>query len=166
MHDLPTGVVNDKKDIDCPEEDRFNAEEVAGPNFAGVRAEKLSPTRRWFSSMDAANASANRLSIPYGAILAPSRVSRIKSGFRQRGHHRDARIQNRRSGFCNRDRGRLRCRTRSCCRRQRFSATNDAFGFNNAAMARTTQRAKPPSSFSFSQRKLFTVVRSRKVAQT
>ncbi len=64
----------------------------------------------------------------------------IKSDFRQRGNHRDARIQNRRSGFCNRGRGRLRCRTRSCCLRQRFSATSDAFDLKNAAIAHTTQR--------------------------
>ena len=33
-------------------------------------------------------------------------------------------------------------------------------------MARITQPTKPPSHFYFSQRKLFTVIRSRKVAQT
>ncbi len=55
MHDLPTDVMNDEKDIDCPEEDRLNAEEVAGPDFTGMRGEKIAPARRWLSSMDASH---------------------------------------------------------------------------------------------------------------
>ena len=52
VHDLPTDVMNDEKDIDCPEEDRLNAEEVAGLDFTGMRGEKIAPARRWLSSMD------------------------------------------------------------------------------------------------------------------
>ncbi len=55
VHDLPTGVMNDEKDLDCPEEDRLNAEEVAGPDFMGMRGEKIAPARRWRSSMDASH---------------------------------------------------------------------------------------------------------------
>ncbi len=47
--------MKDEKDIDCPEEDRLNAEEVAGPDFTGVRGEKFAPARRWLSSMDASH---------------------------------------------------------------------------------------------------------------
>jgi hypothetical protein len=35
MHDFGTGVMNDEKDIDCPEQDRLDAEEVAGPDSQG-----------------------------------------------------------------------------------------------------------------------------------
>ena len=55
VHDLPTDVMNDEKDIDCSEEDRLNAEEVAGPDFTGMRGEKITPARRWRSSMDASH---------------------------------------------------------------------------------------------------------------
>ncbi len=55
VHDLPTDVMNDEKDIDCPEEDRLNAEEVAGPGFTGMRGEKIAPARRWLSSMGASH---------------------------------------------------------------------------------------------------------------
>ncbi len=55
MHDFPTGVMNDEKDMDCPEEDRLDAEEVAGPDFTGMRGEKIAPARRWLSSMDASH---------------------------------------------------------------------------------------------------------------
>jgi hypothetical protein len=55
MHDFATGVMNDEKDIDCPEEDRPDAEEVAGPDFAGMRAKKIAPAWRWLSAMDASH---------------------------------------------------------------------------------------------------------------
>ncbi len=53
MYDLSAGVMNDEEDIDCSEEDRLNAKEVAGPDFAGMRGEKIAPARRLRSTMDA-----------------------------------------------------------------------------------------------------------------
>jgi hypothetical protein len=55
MHDFATGVMNDEKDIDCPEEDSLDAKEVAGPDFAGMRGKKIAPARRRLSSMDASH---------------------------------------------------------------------------------------------------------------
>jgi hypothetical protein len=55
MNNFPTGMMNDEKDIDRPEEDCLDAEEVTGPDFVGVCGEKTSPTRRWFSLMDASH---------------------------------------------------------------------------------------------------------------
>ncbi len=45
VHEFPTGVMNDEKDIDCPEEDRLNAEEAAGPDFTGMQGKKITPAR-------------------------------------------------------------------------------------------------------------------------
>ena len=45
MHDLPTGVMNDEKDVDRPEQDCLDAEEIAGPDFAGMRSEEIAPGR-------------------------------------------------------------------------------------------------------------------------
>ena len=36
MYDLSAGVMNDEEDIDRPEEDRLDAEEIAGPDFTGM----------------------------------------------------------------------------------------------------------------------------------
>jgi hypothetical protein len=55
MNDFPTGMMNDEKDIDRPEEDCLDAEEVTGSDFVGVRGEKTSPDWRWFSLMDASH---------------------------------------------------------------------------------------------------------------
>lgn len=46
MHDFSTGVMNDEKDVDCPEQDCLDAEEIAGPDLAGMRSEKIAPVRR------------------------------------------------------------------------------------------------------------------------
>ena len=53
MHDFPTGVMDDEKDIDRPEEDRLDAEEIASPDFTRVQREKIPPARRRSSSMNA-----------------------------------------------------------------------------------------------------------------
>ncbi len=55
MHDFPTAVMNNEKDVDCPEQDRLNAEEVTGPDLLSMGGEKTAPVRRWLSSMDASH---------------------------------------------------------------------------------------------------------------
>jgi hypothetical protein len=52
-----------------------------------------------------------------------------------------AKIQKRRSASSRRGRGMRRCRTSSCCRRQRLSAISSAFGRTAAANAHSKQRS-------------------------
>src|SRR5215467_283932 len=59
---------------------------------------------------------------------------------RQKTNHRHARTQKRRSPSSRRGRGLRRCRTSSCCRRQRLSAISNAFGRTAAAIAHSKQR--------------------------
>ena len=47
VKNLPAGVINNKKDRQCAEEDRLDAEEVAGPYRRGVLLEERAPSRRW-----------------------------------------------------------------------------------------------------------------------
>jgi hypothetical protein len=70
----------------------------------------------------------------------------MRSGRRQPPNHRLANIQKRRSALPSRGRGYRRCSTSNCCRKQRFSAINRAFGLNIAAMAHSRSRNTRPSS--------------------
>src|SRR5215470_6087234 len=56
-------------------------------------------------------------------------------------NQRYAKIQKRRSTSSRRGRGLRRCRTTSCCRRQRLSAISSAFGWTAAASAHSKQRS-------------------------
>ena len=60
---------------------------------------------------------------------------------RQPLNQRHAKIQKRRSASPRRGRGMRRCRTSSCCRRQRLSAISSAFGWTAAAIAHRKQRS-------------------------
>jgi hypothetical protein len=63
--------------------------------------------------------------------------------------HRHANIQKRRSASSKRGSGLRRCRTTSCCRRQRLSATSNTFGRIAAAITHSKQRSiHPPSPLS------------------
>ena len=65
---------------------------------------------------------------------------------RQPLNHRHAKIQKRRSASSRRGRGLQRCRTTSCCRRQRLSATRNTFGRIAAAITHRKQRSIHPTS--------------------
>jgi hypothetical protein len=43
VENFPAGVVDDEKDVERPEQDRLDAEEIAGPNRRGVLPEKSTP---------------------------------------------------------------------------------------------------------------------------
>jgi hypothetical protein len=84
----------------------------------------------------AANASASR----DDANTAPSPVSPMSKDVRQSSNHRHARSQKRRSASLRRGCGFRRCRTNSCCRRQRLSAINSTFGRTAAAIVHSKHR--------------------------
>jgi len=56
-------------------------------------------------------------------------------------NQRHAKIQKRRSASSRSGRGMRRCRTSSCCRRQRLSAISSAFGWRAAGIAHSKQRS-------------------------
>jgi hypothetical protein len=76
----------------------------------------------------------------------------MRSGRRQPPNHRLANIQMRRSALLSRGRGYRRCSTSNCCRKQRFSAINRAFGLNIAAMAHSRSRNSRSSGRSSASR--------------
>jgi hypothetical protein len=45
-YDVAASVMDHEEYIERPEEDRFNAEQVAGPNSCGMQSEEPAPTRR------------------------------------------------------------------------------------------------------------------------
>ena len=46
MHDLPRAVTDDEEDVQCPEPDGLNREEIASPKVLRLLSEKLAPTWR------------------------------------------------------------------------------------------------------------------------
>src|SRR5262249_12136881 len=69
-------------------------------------------------------------------------------------NQRHAKIQKRRSTSSRRGRGLRRCRTTSCCRRQRLSAISSAFGWPAAANATSSRRGIDLSPCSGTARRL------------
>lgn len=53
MHDLPAGMMNDEEDVDGPEQDRLDAEEITGPDITRMGGQKPASGRRWRSPADA-----------------------------------------------------------------------------------------------------------------
>jgi len=124
---LPAGVIDHEEHVQRSERDRCSYKSVLHGHLAN---EGPKFQRNWAAAWPpqcGVSAGANTCANPRCQRSTVSGFT-MRSEVRQPLNHRHAKIQKRRSTSSRRGRGMRRCRTSSCCRRQRLSAISSAFG--------------------------------------